>query len=360
MVSNFDVKDIMGLKFEVTASRCCCIEMNACEGWLYVSTDTIDDMNRTIDYSNTFPLDEWMLDEIRKIAKDSDVPFWEPGECQYRSRVDYGIRWDLFISTSDKEFRYNGWDAFPRGYDIFSRELNTLTISLFDWFRMDMGNLKEVYLCTDSKMNGDSFSLSDDSLYATINDRRESLDTVPEHLDAIRTILKDYSLHPYAPEERRPMESGESIRLQFTDRYENSLCLWWGKDRQAWVDDMVQRLHDAMKEAYRDVRTVAKPIDPFLPRDPDKYYLSEATKKIITDHLGTVGKELPIDQDELLETWNYIVDKKKHLLRRLCIGKQVDMGELERTVHAAEEMDQFRFGRLDCDKINELLGRKDW
>ena len=359
MESKFDVKDITKLKYKVTASRCCQIEMDVDEGWLYINTETIDDLNRTIDYSYTFPLDEWMLDEIRKISKDSDVPYWETGECQYKSRWDYDIRWELFISASGKEFRYNGWDAFPRGYDVFSREMDALAISLFDRFRMDIDDLKKVYLSTDSKMNEDSFSLSDDSLYATINGSRESLDTVPENLEVINAILKDYSLHPYAPRERRPMESGESIILQLTDRYENHLSLWWGKDRPLWVDDMVQRLYDAMKEAYRDDRTIVMSIDPFLPRDPDKYYLSEETKKIIMDRLGTIGKKLPIDQEELLEAWDYITDRKKHLLRRLCIGKQVDLEELERVAHAAEEMDQFRWGILDYEKINGLFTSKD-
>ena len=359
MESNFDVKNIMRLKYKVTASRRCHIEMDADEGWLYVSTEVIDDMKRTIDYSCTFPLDEWMLNETRKIVKNSDPQDWETGECQYQSRVCCDLSWDLLISTSDKDFRYNGWDAFPKGYDIFSKELKTLTISLFDRFRMDMGDIKEVYLCTDSSMNEDSFSLSDDSLHATINGNRESLDTVPEYLDAIKTILMDYSLHPYAPKELRAMESGECIILQLTDRYENSLCLWWGKDRPAWVDDMIRRLYDAMKEAYRDVRTVVKPIDPFLPRDPDKYCLSAETKKIITDHLRTIGKKPPIEQEDLIEAWNYMVDHKKHLLRRLCIGKQVDMEELERMVHATGEMEQFRWGLLDYEKINELFNYKN-
>ncbi len=359
MESNFDVNDIMVLKFKAAAHRSSQIEMDVGEEWLYVSTDTTDEMNRTIDYSYTFPLDEWILDEIRKIAKDSDMPFWEAGECQYQSRVCYDLSWNLLISTSDKEFRYNGWDAFPRGYDTFSRELHTLMISLFDRFRMNLDDLKKVYLSTDSRMNGDSFSLSDNSLYVSIDDRRESLDTVPEHLDAIRTILKEYPLHPYAPKERRPMESGKTIILSLTDKYENRLCLWWGADRPSWVDDMIQRLYDAMKEAYRDVRSVVKPIDPYLPRDPDKYCLSEETKKIVMDYFVTVGKKLPIDQEELIEAWNYIIDKKKHLLRRLCIGRQVDMEELERMVHAAEEMEQFRWGILDYERINDLLGSKD-
>ena len=353
MESNFDVNDIVVLKFKEAANRGSRIEMDASEGWLYVSTDTTDDMNRIINYSYTFPLDRWMLDDIRRIAKDGEVPYWETGECQYRSSVNYGLFWNLLITTPDEEFRYSGADSFPRGYDTFSRELHALMVSLFDSFKMDLDDLNDVYLCTDSRMNKDSFSLRDHSLHATINGRSEYLNTVPEHLDAIRTILKDYPLQPYAPKELRPMESEETVILVLRDRYENSLSLWWGKERPAWADDMIQRLYDAMKVAYRDIRTIVNPID------PDKYCLSEGTKRIIIDHLGTIGKKLPIEQDELIDSWDYIIDRKEHLLRRLSIGGQADMEEIERMVCAAEEMEQFRCGNLNYEKINEILSSKD-
>ncbi len=45
----FDVNDIIGLKYESTADRSSRIEMDVGEGWLYVSADTTDDMNRMID-----------------------------------------------------------------------------------------------------------------------------------------------------------------------------------------------------------------------------------------------------------------------------------------------------------------------
>ena len=98
MESNFDVNDIVVLKFKEAANRGSRIEMDASEGWLYVSTDTTDDMNRIINYSYTFPLDRWMLDDIRRIAKDGEVPYWETGECQYRSSVNYGLFWNLLIT----------------------------------------------------------------------------------------------------------------------------------------------------------------------------------------------------------------------------------------------------------------------
>ena len=37
------------------------------------------------------------------------------------------------------------------------------------------------------------------------------------------------------------------------------------------------------------------------------------------DCLGSAGKKLPIDQKELLEAWNYIVDKR----RNICSGDSV-------------------------------------
>lgn len=329
--------------------------MDADEGWLYISADTVDDWNRTIEYSCTFPLDEWMLGEVRKAVREGEVPFWETGECQYRSRIEYDLNWSLLISTSNGEYRYNGCDAFPKGYDELSGGLHVLAISLFDRFRFNLDELSNIYLSTDARLNNDSFSLSADSLLVTINDRDESLDTVPEYLEEIKSVLRDYVLRPDEPKERRPMESGKCIHMNLMDRYENHLCLWWGEERPAWVDDMVQRLYDALKTAYRDDRTTVKPIDPFLPRDPDQYCLSDGTKSVFMDALKMVQCNLPLDQNDFMDAWNYVLDKKKMLLRRQCIGKPVDEDEVRRYCQAAKELNQFRIGRLDFDRINQIL-----
>ena len=354
-VARFNAEDVRKLKYDAMASRHQTVEMDADEGWLYISTDTIDDWNREIDYSCTFPLDEWMLGEVRKAVREGEVSFWEMGECQYRSRVDYDLKWDLFISTSGEEFKYNGWDAFPKGYDELDSGLQVLAISLFDRFKFDLNGLRNVYLSTDARLNNEKFSLSYDSLHVRINNRDESLDTVPEHLEEIKSILKDYILRPDEPKERRPMESGKCIHINLMDRYENHLCLWWGEERPAWVDDMVQRLYDALKIAYRDDRTTVKPIDPFLPREPDQYYLSDETKNVFKDALKTTQGNLPLGQNDFMNAWNFVLDKKEMLLRRQCIGKLVDEDEVRRYCQAAKELDQFRIGKLDFERINRIL-----
>lgn len=354
MEARFDVDDIRRLKYRGD-KHCDRMDLNVDDGWLHIGVSTSDDWNRMIEYSYTFPLEEWILDEVKKIVIDAQIPFWDTGECQYHSRVDYDESWNLQISTIETEFVYWGYDAFPRGYDRLSKESTALAISMSDMATIDLKKLKNVYLSTDTRLNNDCFNLSDRTLYATVNGKSEILDTVPEHFEAIKFILNDYKLHAYAPKECRPIEYGKSITLSLTDKYENRLKLWWGEDRPAWVDGMVNRLYDAMKDAYRDERTVMKSTDPFLPRNPDEYYLSDETKKEIMSSLRHIGENLPIDERSLLETWDCIIERREHLLRRLSIGKPVNMEEFDRLTRAAEEMEQFRRGRLDFEKINELL-----
>ncbi len=360
MDKRFDVNDIKKLMYDASASGHLTIEMDADEGWLYISTDTVDDRNRRIDYSCTFPLDEWMLEEIKKAVKGAEIPLWETGECQYMNRINYDLNWNLAISTTEEKFKYRGWDAFPRGYDELDSGLQALAISLFDRFRFDLDGLKVIYLSTDARLNNETFSLSDNSLNVWIDDRRESMDTVPEYLEDVKAILKEFLLRPDEPKKRRPMEHGKCLQISLMDKYENHLCLWWGEERPVWIDDMVQRLYVALKTAYKDDRTVVKPIDPFLPGDPDKYYISEETKKVFTDAFNKAHSNLPINQDNFMETWNYIRHRKETLLRRSCIGKPVDDVEVRRYCQAAKELDQFRIGRLDFNRIDRILNDRDY
>lgn len=355
MEARFDVNDVRKLSFNVISGRCTTIEMDVDEGWLYISMDTIDDWNRTIDYSCTFPLDEWMSGEVRRALKEGEVPSWKTGKCQYMSRVCSDSKWDLLISTPGKEFGYSGWDAFPKGYDRLNSGLDALAISLFHRFKFNIDDLSIIHLGTDDSLNNDSFSLSANSLNVRFNDGRGSMDTTADHLEDIKIILKDYLLRPDEPKRRCPMEHGKCIKLSLMDGYGDRLCLWWGEDRPAWVDDMVQRLYDALKAAYRDARTVAKPVDPFLPREPEKYFLSDGTKKIVLDELERAEGTLPIEQSSFMDVWSRIRHHKEMLMRRSCIGKPVDMDELEGYSRACEELDQFSIGILDFDRINQIL-----
>lgn len=115
MDKRFDVNDIKKLMYNARASHHLTIEMDADEGWLYISTDTIDDWNREIDYSCTFPLEEWMLGEVRKAVREGEVSFWEMGECQYRSRVDYDLKWDLFYLYIRRRVQVQRMGRFSQG-----------------------------------------------------------------------------------------------------------------------------------------------------------------------------------------------------------------------------------------------------
>lgn len=45
----------------------------------------------------------------------------------------------------------------------------------------------------------------------------------------------------------------------------------------------------------------------------------------------------------------------ENMRRRSFIGKSIDVSELEKFTYAVNELDQFRFGRLDYNRINEIL-----
>ena len=354
MEARFDVKDIRKLKFEIWASRCHRIDVDIDEGWLNVSTETHDGKDRIIDYCGTFPLDEDLINEIRGIVRDSGVPFWDIGECKNRSRVCADVQWELTVSTDEEEFGYEGWDAFPKGYGILSDRTTDMAVSLFDRFSFDIDILRNIYLDTDSRTNNESFSLSCDTLSTDTGGRDEVLDTVPIHLDRIKGILRDYDLQP-VPDRHRPLEYGRSIIMAVTDEYHNQLVFRWGAERPAWVDEMVRRLYDAMKEAYRDWDTRVKPINPRLPRRPDQYALSGGAIEAILETIGDSGYALPIDHNEFMDVWRRVTAHREALLRRRCIGRAVDGHELESYTEADHELNQFRYGQLDMDRINQIL-----
>ena len=350
MKAKFDVSEVRKLKYEVMASRSHRIEMDADEGWLYISTEIIDDRNRNVEYTCTFPLDGKLLEDIREIITESKIPFWKTGNCRDYSRIDYGISWTLMVSTPEEQFSYDGFDAFPEGFDTLSEGTAAMALSLFDSFRFDLDLLEEVFLITDTDRG--YFSLDSGSLVFPVDGRARYREIGAEYLERARDILKKYELRPYDPAEIRPMEHGKCIHLVLKERYGNGISLWWGEDRPAWVNYMVQRLRDLFSAAYTEGRPA---IDMRTSRDPDQYSLSDGTKRIFLDILGKIGGSLPIDEDEFVKVWNLIIERKDGLHRNLCIGKAVDSEELDMFSQASKEMDQFRCCRLDIERINQIL-----
>ncbi len=187
-----------------------------------------------------------------------------------------------------------------------------------------------------------------------MNGKEESVCYDPEYLDRIRSILRDYSLRPDELWNSGVYDCIDGVYIALGYRYGNSLHLTWGKDRPDWVDDMIRRLHGAMKSAYLDGNIAERPS---MCEDPEPR-LSDSTRKIILDAVDKAGRELPIEYGELRQIQDIVIEHRDAMLRRLCVGRPVDMKELEAYSKAAEEMVSLISCFFEMDLVNDIIEGK--
>ncbi len=354
MNAALDLDSIAKLKLEIGDSdyHSLRIQLDTDESWLHIDAFFKDYDDRTINYNCTFPLEEWILQEIKDVMSVGGVPCWGTNYDAIDEDSDEQCR--LRVTDAEGEHRFFGPGKDTRRYDAFRRRTVSLIVEMSRRIDTDPYGLKSVYMRADPKLDNDTFELDEKRILANMNGEKGSVCYDPEYLDRIRSILGDYSLRPDELWNSEAYDCNEGVYISLGYRYGNLLHLTWGKDRPDWVDDMTRRLHGAMKSAYLDGKIADSPS---MHGEPDPH-LSDSTRRIILEAVHKAERELPIEYGELREIQVIVVERRDAMLRRLCVGKPVDMEELEIYTKAAEEMESLVPCFFEMDWVNEILEEK--